>query len=169
MPSSVCLSSVFFADVVVANHFFKSMLGRKICGQPIDSALTDVGITSPCFLLFRMKKYTGPPVLLEYEDGDIFLGFHVDLSRMEVRFFQPQASWQFLHNKSACCERALLSSLRSRAHMILRSSWPVERRDEDLRVLHSCYVEQGFSSSKVEKLLRRICVYRPLSHPDSGV
>ena len=41
--------------------------------------------------------------------------------------------------------------------MLLRSSWPAERRDEDLRLLHSCYVEQGFSSSKVEKLLRRAC------------
>ena len=106
------------------------------------------------FAAFLHEEVYGPLVLLEYEDGDVFLGFDVDLSRMEVRFVQPQASWQFLHHKSACGERTLLSSLRSRAHMILRSSWPAERRDEDLRLLHHCYVEEGFPSSKVEKLLR---------------
>ena len=137
---------------------------QRWVGRYVDNRLT---LLSPMlaklavFTAFLHEEVYGPPVLLEYEDGDIFLGFHMDLARMETRFVQPQASWQLLHHKSACSEGTLLSSLQSRAHMILRSSWPAARRDEDLRLLHSCYVKQGFSSLKVEKLLRRLCVYRP--------
>ena len=67
----------------------------------------------PMFAAFLHEEVYVPPILLEYEDGDVFLGFHVDLSRMEVRFVQPRVSWQFLHHKSARGERTLLSSLRS--------------------------------------------------------
>ena len=48
--------------------------------------------------------------------------------------------------------------------MIIRSSWPASRREKDLTLLYSCYVKQGFSSLKVEKLLRKICVFRPACH-----
>ena len=123
----------------------------------------------PVFAAFLHEEVYGPPVLLEYEDGDMFLGFHVmDLLRMEVRFVQPQASWQFLHNKSAYGERTLLSSLHSRAHMIMGSSWPASRREKDLTLLYRCYVKQGFSFSKVENFLRKICVFRPACHLDCG-
>ena len=123
----------------------------------------------PVFAAFLHEEVYGPPVLLEYEDGDVFLGFYVGLARMEIRFVQPQASWQFLHHKSACSHGTLLSSLRSRAHMSVRSPWPATRRDADLRLLHGCYVRQGFCSLKVEKLLRRICVYRPDRHRSNSV
>ena len=140
-------------------------------GRYVDSRLTLLSpmlAKLPVFAAFLHEVY-GPPVLLEYEDGDVFLGFHVDPARMEILFVQPQASWQFLHQNSACSHGTLRSSLRSRAHMILRSSWPAMRRDADLRLLHGCYVRQGFPSLKVEKLLRRICMYRPDSHRSTNV
>ena len=105
-------------------------------GRYVDNRLTLLSLMLaklPVFAAFLHEEVYGPPVLVEYEDGDVFLGFHVDLARMEIRFVQPQPSWQFLRHKSACSDGTLLSSLRSRAHMILRSSWPATRRDADLR------------------------------------
>ena len=172
--------SVCHAVISLFEHqYFSRMLLSLILtssqcwvGRYVDSRLTLLSpmlAKLPVFAAFLHEEVYGPPVLLEYEDGDGFLGFHVDLVHMEIRFVQPQASWQFLHHKSACSHGTLLSSLRARAHMILRSSWPARRSDADLRLLHGCYVRQGFSSLKVEKLLRRICVYRPDRHHSKNV
>ena len=171
--------SVFHAVISLFEHqyFSRTLLSpissssRAWVGRYVDNRLTllsPVLAKLPIFAAFLHEEEYGPPAPLEYEDGAIFLGFHVDLPRMEVRFVQPQAPWQFLHHKSACGERTLLSSLRSRAHMIIRSPWPASRREKDLTLLYSCYVKQGFSSLKVEKLLRKICVFRPACHLDCG-
>ena len=54
-----------------------------------------------------------PPIVLEYEEGNIFLGFEVDPVARIVSYVQPDASWKFLHKRSAANTRTLLSSFRS--------------------------------------------------------
>ena len=50
-----------------------------------------------------------PPIVLEYEEGNVFLGFEVDPTARTVSYVQPDASWKFLHRLSAANARTLLS------------------------------------------------------------
>ena len=92
-----------------------------------------------------------------------FLSVHVDLPRLEVRLCN------LTHPGNSCTAsrgavRARCSQLASRAHMIMCSSWPAMRRQEDLKLLQTCHVEQGFPFLKVEKLLRKIRFFKPECH-----
>ena len=97
-----------------------------------------------------------PPIVLEYEDGNIFLGFDIDPVTRTVSYVQPDASWKFLHKKSAANTRTLLSSFRSRAHLITRASWPQEQRDRDLRLLQQAYVNQDYDEHLLSPILKHI-------------
>ncbi|OLP77548.1 hypothetical protein AK812_SmicGene42383 [Symbiodinium microadriaticum] len=50
-----------------------------------------------------------PPIILEYEEGNIFLGFDIDPVARTVSYVPPDASWKFLHRRSAANTRTLLS------------------------------------------------------------
>ena len=97
-----------------------------------------------------------PPIVLEYEDGNIFLGFDIDPVTRTISYVQPDASWKFLHKKSAASTRTLLSSFRSRAHLITRASWPQEQRDRDLRLLQQAYVNQDYDEHLLSPILKHI-------------
>ena len=97
-----------------------------------------------------------PPIVLEYEDGNIFLGFDIGPVTRTISYVQPDASWKFLHKKSAASTRTLLSSFRSRAHLITRASWPQEQRDRDLRLLQQAYVNQDYDEHLLSPILKHI-------------
>ena len=97
-----------------------------------------------------------PPIVLEYEEGNMFLGFQVDTQRLRVLYVQPTESWKFLHAKSAANTRTLLSSFRSRAHLIARASWPKEQREMDLDRLVQSYVRQGYEASTMIPILKHV-------------
>ncbi|CAE7351970.1 unnamed protein product [Symbiodinium natans] len=91
-----------------------------------------------------------PPIVLEYEEGNLFLGFHVDLQQLRIKYVQPVETWKFLHPLSAANSRTLLSSFRSRAHLVARASWPKTQCDDDLNQLVQSYVKQGFDPKMME-------------------
>ena len=97
-----------------------------------------------------------PPIILEYEEGNIFLGFDIDPVARTVSYVQPDVSWKFLHQRSAANTRTLLSSFRSRAHLITRASWPHEQRNRDLRLLQQAYVNQEYDAQLLSPILRHI-------------
>ena len=97
-----------------------------------------------------------PPIVLEYEEGNIFLGFEVDPVARTVTYVQPDASWKFLHKRSAANTRTLLSSFRSRAHLITRASWPHEQRNRDLHLLQQAYMNQDYDEHLLSPILRHI-------------
>ena len=97
-----------------------------------------------------------PPIVLEYEDCNVFLGFEVDPIARTVSYVQPDASWRFLHRLSAANTRTLLSSFRSRAHLITRASWPKEQRDRDLHLLQQAYMDQAYDERLLSPILRHI-------------
>ena len=97
-----------------------------------------------------------PPIVLEYEEGNIFLGFDIDPVARTVSYVQPDASWKFLHKKSAANTRTLLSSFRSRAHLITRASWPQEQWDRDLHLLQQAYVNQDYDEHLLSPILKHI-------------
>ena len=85
--------SVCHAVISLFEHqYFSRMLLSAISsssqawvGRYVDHRLTllsPVLAKLPLFAAVLHEEVYGPPVLLEYEDGDIFLGFHVDLPRM---------------------------------------------------------------------------------------
>ena len=97
-----------------------------------------------------------PPIVLEYEECNIFLGFEVDPVARIVSNVQPDASWKFLHKRSAANTRTLLSSFRSRAHLITRASWPHEQRTRDLHLLQQAYMNQDYDEHLLSPILRHI-------------
>ena len=97
-----------------------------------------------------------PTIVLVYEDGNVFLGFEVDPTVRTVSYVQPDASWKFLHRLSAANTRTLLSSFRSRAHLITRASWPKEQRDRDLQLLKKAYLDQDYDERLLSPILKHI-------------
>ena len=97
-----------------------------------------------------------PPIVLEYEEGNLFLGFHVDLQQLRIKYVQPVETWKFLHPLSAANSRTLLSSFRSRAHLVARASWPKTQCDDDLIQLVQSYVKQAFDPKMMAPILRRV-------------
>ncbi|OLP81943.1 hypothetical protein AK812_SmicGene37435 [Symbiodinium microadriaticum] len=61
-----------------------------------------------------------PPIILEYEEGNIFLGFDIDPVARTISYVQPDVSWKFLHRRSAANTRTLLSSF---AEATLDQGW----------------------------------------------
>ena len=106
-----------------------------------------------------------PPIVLEYEDGNVFLVFEVDPIARTVSYVQPDASWKFLRRLSAANTRTLLSSFRSRAHLITRASWPKEQCDRDLQVLRKAYLDQEYDERLLSPILRHIRFQADFRHP----
>ncbi len=97
-----------------------------------------------------------PPVQLEEVEGNMFLGFAVDLSTRTVSYVPPSEAWQFRSPNSAGTSTLLLGSLCSRLHIIFRGTFPKSNAKKAAGLLCQQYVEKGFSSIAVFRLMNKI-------------
>ncbi len=94
-----------------------------------------------------------PPVQLEEVEGCMFLGFDVDITSRTLTYDPPVHDWQFRSPNSAGAMALLLSSLGSRLTIIFRGTFPKSNAKKAAGLLCEQYVERGFPSKDVYKLL----------------
>ena len=83
-------------------------------GRYVDNRLSLLAPTLEQFpevQAFLHEEVYGPPVMLEYEDGDVFLGFHVRAANLQISFAQPRTTPGnfFIPNQQVTSRRCLVA------------------------------------------------------------
>ena len=96
------------------------------------------------------------PLCWNTRTATYFSALILTLSLARFHMFSQTPLGSFYIKKSAANTRTLLSSFRSRAHLITRASWPQEQRDRDLRLLQQAYVNQDYDEHLLSPILKHI-------------
>ena len=126
--------AIFFATRYVDNHVL--LIPRQLTRLPPFTQLTDA-------------SFYKPPVQLETEPGNIFLGFDIDPSRSSLTYQCTLHNADILHPQSATSSQTLRSSFQARARMIQRVTTPGKQASQAVRAMRALYVAAGYTDRQL--------------------
>ncbi len=96
---------------------------------------------NPAIATFRSLDFYRPPVQLEPENSDLYLGFAINVDNKTVKYQIPTHSWEFRSHRSAGTPARNLSGMMSRISLMY--TWPPQDADATVRELTEVYKGHG--------------------------
>ena len=106
-------------------------------------------LSLPPFKQLTSASFYKPPVQLETEPANIFLGFAVDPSQRTVTHQSQLTTADILHPRSATTAQTLRSSFQARTRLINRVTHPHEATFSAIRAMRSTYQAAGYVDSQL--------------------
>jgi hypothetical protein len=98
---------------------------------------------NPAITTFRNLDFYRPPVQLEPENSDMYLGFAINVLDKTVKYKIPVESWEFRSHRSAGTPARNLSGMMSRISLIKKYTWPPQDAGDTVRELITVYTNRG--------------------------
>ena len=113
-------------------------------------------IDLPAYQILTDADFYKSPIVLEFEPDQEFLGFQLELNPFEMIYQSPRDLSQVLSPMSASPPAVLLSGFASRCSIVHKGAFPQLQIDRGLQQLRDLYLQAGFKSQDLDKILRRV-------------
>ena len=97
---------------------------------------------NPAIATFHRLDFYRPPVQLEPQNSDLYLGFAINVHDKTVKYQIPIHSWEFRSHRSAGTQARNLSGMMSQISLIKKYTWPPQDADATVRELTEVYKGQ---------------------------
>ena len=117
-------------------------------------------IPKPIYNDQPLEEFSDPwfyrkPIQLETVPDTHFLGTNIDINNRQITFMLPTERWQIQPIHSAASASKLLSSFRTRLHLLTSQTFPKTKCAEPTNQLMCLYRGQGFSPSTLMHIAER--------------